>query len=82
MREVTIQCVLSDKFHDHLSVLLSSGQNRGLHLSLVEFLTLSFDVSILTFPRLPRCNVQTSIPHTMPTSVHRKILNALTTTTN
>ena len=47
--EVTIQRVLWNIFHDHLSILLSSRQTRGLHLSLVEFLTWSFNVSFLTF---------------------------------
>lgn len=82
MREVTIQRVLWNKFHDHLSILLSSRQTRGLHLSLVEFLTWSFKVSLLTFPRLPRSNLQTLIPHTMQTSMHRKVLIARKITTN
>jgi len=82
MREVTIQRVPWNKFHDHLSILLSSRETRGLHLSLVEFLTWSLNVSLLTFPSLSRSNVQTLIPHTMPTSVHRKVLNTRKTTTN
>jgi len=29
MREVTIQRILWNKFHDHLSIILSSRQTRG-----------------------------------------------------
>jgi hypothetical protein len=42
MTDVNIQRVVWDRFHDHLSILLSSRQTRGLHLSMVEFLIWSF----------------------------------------